>query len=44
MKLFIHNELTGFNAMETTSFLRADLFIIIDDILSRPYQVKLHFN
>ena len=39
MELLKHTQLQGFSAYEITSFLRADLFILIDDILTRPYIV-----
>ncbi len=39
MTLLKHTKLKAFSAYEITSFLRADLFILIDDILTRAYVV-----
>lgn len=42
--LLKHTNLKGFSAYETTSFLRGDLFVLIDDILTRAYNANVFNN
>jgi len=40
MNIFKEKEMNAFGAYETTVFLRADLFILIEELLTRTYFVN----